>query len=307
MRSISDESGEVQETYDYDAYGTLMGLTKRNLASGNLESSPITSNSSPITTSEFLFTGELWDADLGMYFLRARYLNTNTGRFHTQDTYEGRNGEPLSLHKYFYANGNPVMLNDPSGRFGFSLGELTAVQKGLVAGASIGIIGYAGYKLHFEESIAIIRADRYLKITELAMNNAGLVNNDGRKTNALLHATASAIFTAEHGKKEALMGMQGRELSVSQISDSDTGRVDALFATIDRHNNEEGSGFGGADLGSYLKSLNLMFLTTPDSERNINSKEELVEGPYPTEEDIDALVHELKYQSALRTATKLSL
>ncbi|MEO7100839.1 MAG: tandem-95 repeat protein [Luteolibacter sp.] len=114
VRGITDENGELLETYDYDAYGTLIGLSKRNATTGELESSNLT-NPANTPTSEFLYTGEQWDADLGMYFLRARYLNTNTGRFHTQDTYEGQNGEPLSLHKYLYANGNPVLFLDPSG------------------------------------------------------------------------------------------------------------------------------------------------------------------------------------------------
>ena len=56
-----------------------------------------------------------------MVFLRARYLNTDTGRFHTQDTYEGNKNEPLSLHKYLYANGNPVMMTDPSGNMALEL------------------------------------------------------------------------------------------------------------------------------------------------------------------------------------------
>jgi RHS repeat-associated protein len=76
-----------------------------------------------------LFTGEQWDADLGMYFLRARYLNPDTGRFHTRDTYEGNNGEPLSLHKYLYANGNPVGYIDPSGHDGL-LSELAIAEVG---------------------------------------------------------------------------------------------------------------------------------------------------------------------------------
>ena len=31
------------------------------------------------------------------------------------DTYEGVNGDPLSLHKYLYAADNPVNMMDPSG------------------------------------------------------------------------------------------------------------------------------------------------------------------------------------------------
>ncbi|NJM39193.1 MAG: RHS repeat-associated core domain-containing protein, partial [Akkermansiaceae bacterium] len=118
VRSITDENGDLLETYDYDAYGTLIGLAKKNQTTGLLES--LNTENFNLATSSYLFTGEQWDEDLGMYFLRARYLNTNTGRFHSQDTYEGRNGEPLTLHKYLYANGNPVMFTDPSGNFSLS-------------------------------------------------------------------------------------------------------------------------------------------------------------------------------------------
>jgi hypothetical protein len=45
----------------------------------------------------------------------ARWLNPNTGRFQTMDSYEGSQGDPLSLHKYLYAAGNPVNNIDPSG------------------------------------------------------------------------------------------------------------------------------------------------------------------------------------------------
>jgi RHS repeat-associated protein len=116
VRSITDTTADIKETYDYDAYGTLIGLAKRNPTTGLLESSNL-SSTIPNPQSDYLYTGEQWDADLGMYFLRARYLNTNTGRFHSQDSYEGRNGEPLTLHKYLYANGNPAMFTDPSGQF----------------------------------------------------------------------------------------------------------------------------------------------------------------------------------------------
>ena len=125
VRSITDESGDLQETYDYDAYGTLIGLNKRNPTTGLLESADLT-NPTNKPTSEFLYTGEQWDADLGMYFLRVRYLNTNTGRFHSQDSYEGRNGEPITLHKYLYANGNPACYVDPSGNNGLLIENAVA-------------------------------------------------------------------------------------------------------------------------------------------------------------------------------------
>jgi hypothetical protein len=47
----------------------------------------------------------------------ARWLNPNTGRFQTMDTYQGDNEDPLSLHKYLYGADNPVNVVDPSGHF----------------------------------------------------------------------------------------------------------------------------------------------------------------------------------------------
>ncbi|MBD5778291.1 tandem-95 repeat protein [Pelagicoccus sp. NFK12] len=96
VRALVDETETVTDEYEYDAFGILL-------------------SSSAATKNVYLYTGEQYDADLGMYFLRARYLNAGTGRFHNMDTYEGRNGEPLTLHKYLYAHNNPVMMVDPSG------------------------------------------------------------------------------------------------------------------------------------------------------------------------------------------------
>jgi RHS repeat-associated protein len=70
-----------------------------------------------------LFTGEEFDADLGLYHLRARYHNPDTGRFWTQDGFEGFGGDPASLHKYAYCGNNPVNARDPGGEM--SIGEVS--------------------------------------------------------------------------------------------------------------------------------------------------------------------------------------
>jgi RHS repeat-associated protein len=164
VRSISNATGDLTETYDYDAYGTLIGLAKRNPTTGLLESSNL-SSTIPNPQSEFLYTGEQWDADLGMYFLRARYLNTNTGRFHSQDSYEGDQESPLSLHKYVYANGNPAMFTDPSGHY--SLAEATAVIGQLSEIASIG----------FRVINVIDKVNSVIDFVNMAVGIVGLVNS----------------------------------------------------------------------------------------------------------------------------------
>src|ERR1700682_1220604 len=98
VRALTDQSGAVTGTCDYDAFGTL-------LHSATTQSSP--------TNNNFLFAGEQFDPDLGLYYNRARYLNTSTGRFWSMDTYEGDTEAPPSLHKYLYSSDSPVDLKDP--------------------------------------------------------------------------------------------------------------------------------------------------------------------------------------------------
>jgi RHS repeat-associated protein len=56
------------------------------------------------------------DHDLNLYYNRARYLDVNRGRFWSQDSFEGINEEPGSLHKYSYTHSDPVNNVDPSGK-----------------------------------------------------------------------------------------------------------------------------------------------------------------------------------------------
>ena len=60
-----------------------------------------------------------------MYFLRARYMDQNKGRFLSFDSFNGSIENPESLHKYLYTQNAPVDSIDPSGQF--SCGEIVAV------------------------------------------------------------------------------------------------------------------------------------------------------------------------------------
>ncbi len=96
VRALTSPTGAVTDTYDYDAFGNLIHQTGS-------------------TPNNYLFAGEQFDPDLNLYYNRARYLNISTGRFWSMDTDEGRDQAPLSLHKYLYANANPVNRRDRTG------------------------------------------------------------------------------------------------------------------------------------------------------------------------------------------------
>jgi RHS repeat-associated protein len=98
VRFLTDETGHVTDTFDYDAFGSLIAR----------------SGTTPTTR---LFTGEEFDPDLGLYNLRTRYHNPDSGRFWARDRFEGFTGDPASLHGYTYVQNDPVNRIDPGGQF----------------------------------------------------------------------------------------------------------------------------------------------------------------------------------------------
>ena len=78
----------------------------------------------------------------GLYYLRARLMNPLTGRFWNADSYEGNGFDPASLHKYLYANADPVNGMDPSG-------HLTLVETLTVVNtiATVASIAYGAYQI----------------------------------------------------------------------------------------------------------------------------------------------------------------
>ena len=68
-------------------------------------------------------------------------MDPATGTFTTMDTYGGSLSDPMSLHKYLFANSNPVMYCDPSGH-STSLTEAVCVVGiiGALAGADLYVL-----------------------------------------------------------------------------------------------------------------------------------------------------------------------
>jgi len=93
VRQLTNSSGTVTDTYEYDAFGNKV-------------------NSTGTTPNNYLYRGEQYDTDLSLYYLRARYYNPVTGRFLNVDPLAGR-----GQRRYEYAGANPVDGSDPSGNF----------------------------------------------------------------------------------------------------------------------------------------------------------------------------------------------
>ncbi|MGB3904693.1 MAG: RHS repeat-associated core domain-containing protein, partial [Anaerolineae bacterium] len=63
VRQLLDNTGQIAETYAYDPFGVPL--------------------SADTVYNPFRFTGEVWDAEVDLLYLRARYYQPATGRFVT--------------------------------------------------------------------------------------------------------------------------------------------------------------------------------------------------------------------------------
>ena len=95
VRQLLDSTGEIQTNYAYDPFGVpLVGGDVYN---------------------PYQFTGEAWDQEVGLLYLRARYYQPETGRFITKDPWAGDVWRPGTLDGYVYVSSDPVNHRDPTG------------------------------------------------------------------------------------------------------------------------------------------------------------------------------------------------
>ena len=88
---VTDEHRNVQNSYQYDAFGIPLETTEK-------------------LNNRIRYTGQQYDELTEQYYLRARYYNPVAGRFMQEDVYQGD-----GLNLYAYCGNNPVVYDDPSG------------------------------------------------------------------------------------------------------------------------------------------------------------------------------------------------
>ena len=93
VTSLADGSGTPQATFVYGAFGVLKSST------GSL-------------ANEYRYTAREYDQDTGLYYYRARYYESATGRFLNEDPIGFQGGE---YNFYQFVRDNPITLIDPSG------------------------------------------------------------------------------------------------------------------------------------------------------------------------------------------------
>ena len=107
--TITDESAAIQEAYDFDAYGRTLIF---NVA--GTDDNWWADNARQVSNSlcQFLFTGQRFDSETGLYYFKRRYYSPALGRFLSRD--------PIGLTKddsnlLSYVAENPARRTDPTG------------------------------------------------------------------------------------------------------------------------------------------------------------------------------------------------
>jgi RHS repeat-associated protein len=93
--ALTDRSGASRGAWSYTPFGELEGASSAPPPLG--------------------YVGREYDAESGLYFMRARYYDPALGRFVSPDPVMGDLNNPASLHAYQYAYNNPLRFRDPTG------------------------------------------------------------------------------------------------------------------------------------------------------------------------------------------------
>ena len=169
VRFLTSSTGQMTDSYSYDAFGRVLTHVGSS-------------------TNSYLYQGQPRDEFTGLDYLRARYLDTASGRFYGRDPESGVRINPATFSPYMYAQADPVNNSDPTGRF--TLSQTLAVLK---VGATITTALAASLGTGFIVGANLTRAGDipavYDKIKE-NMNKAvtDLYTHDNRPNNVEMQA-----------------------------------------------------------------------------------------------------------------------
>jgi RHS repeat-associated protein len=111
VTSLTSGAGALAQTYTFDSFGKL-------------------TNSAGSLTNPFQYTAREFDTETGLYYYRARYYDSLTGRFLSEDPINFKAG----VNFYLYVYNRPTRLRDPRGRDPVIGATVGAVLGGIYGG-----------------------------------------------------------------------------------------------------------------------------------------------------------------------------
>ncbi|WP_444957438.1 RHS repeat-associated core domain-containing protein [Microbulbifer sp. ZKSA002] len=114
----ADQAGNVIQEFHFDPFGATESVKAEGVG----------------------FTGHLNDTDLNLVYMKARYYDSNLGRFYSTDPVSAQeyltDGNLQGVNRYTYANNNPYKYRDPNGELAFLIPVIVFVAKEVAAEAA---------------------------------------------------------------------------------------------------------------------------------------------------------------------------
>jgi len=102
-----DASGNLLSSLKYTAFGELRSGT---------------------AATDYLYTGQRQEAEIGLYFYVSRFFDPSLGRFVSPDSIVPGAGNTQAYDRYAYANNSPIIYIDPTGHIACIDGEQCGVK-----------------------------------------------------------------------------------------------------------------------------------------------------------------------------------
>ncbi len=177
--SMTNQNKDVIATYEYDSWGNVLQSDTKGIASDN----------------PFGYAGYMYDKEIGMYYLMARYYHPEHGIFISVDPDSGDEDDPITQNAYTYAHNNPVMKVDADGNHPVIVG---------------GVLLYRGYKAY----------KTYKKVTKVASTAKKVkkVHGNSKKSQKRQHGYEIYSYNKNGKKVIQKVGVSGRKLNKNGTS-----------------------------------------------------------------------------------------
>jgi RHS repeat-associated protein len=200
--SSSGTNGHVTGRLDYDAFGIGITFT-------------VSSHPANTTDTAVRYTGEFWDAGVGMYDLRARDYRPDLGRFSTSDGITITPGDLENANQYRYAGADPINMWDPSGHEESLAGQvgLTGLQLGLL-GLGVATFGASLTLAHHSAAAARATSAAISDIEDWISSGASALEAEGAK---LLGRAADVAIAIDDAIQKAYLAGRDTLYALSKL------------------------------------------------------------------------------------------
>ncbi|MED1405511.1 RHS repeat-associated core domain-containing protein [Bacillus mycoides] len=166
-------------TYEYDVWGNVLKSDAKGIAAD----------------SPFGYAGYMYDKEISMYYLMARYYHPEHSVFLSVDPDPGDEDDPITQNAYTYAHNNPVMKVDADGN-----------HPVIVAG----VLAYRGYKAY----------KTYKKVTKVAKaaKNVKKVHGNSKNSQNRQHGYQIYSYNKKGKKVVHKVGVSGGKLNKNGTS-----------------------------------------------------------------------------------------